>query len=115
MPLLPPEEASEKLLGYPDEILGAYTDFFEQKNPDSLDTVVFGVIAFLMPEPPEQPLGSLPESTHLRNDLEVDSITIAEVVFVIEDLFDISISNEALAGIETLGNLRQYLHQQLFS
>ncbi|MCC5835266.1 MAG: acyl carrier protein [Opitutales bacterium] len=109
MPILPPDVAAEKLDGYPPEILEAYQAFHTQRDPADLDRVVFGLIGFLMPEPAEQPLEKMEDSTRLREDLQIDSITIAEAVFLIEELFDISIRNEDLMKIETIGNLRGHL------
>lgn len=109
MPILSPDVAAEKLEGYPPEILDAYHAFHERREPADLDRVVFGLIGFLMPVPAEQPLAQMDDSTRLREDLQIDSITIAEAVFLIEELFDISIRNEDLMKIETIGDLRNHL------
>lgn len=111
MPILSPDVAAEKLEGYPPEILQAYQSFHASRNPDDLDSVVFGLIGFLMPEPAEKPLHEMEDSTRLREDLQIDSITIAEAVFLIEELFDISIRNEDLMQIESIGDLRRHLRE----
>lgn len=108
-----PSEAAEKLAGYPAEILDSYASFYERRDPEDLNKVIFGLVAFLLPEPPATPIQSMPDSTDLRNDLDMDSITIAEVVFIIEDLFDLSIKNETLVELETIGALKRHLHEQL--
>ncbi|MCC5806224.1 MAG: hypothetical protein JJU00_07835 [Opitutales bacterium] len=111
--MIPPSEAAEKLPGYPEEVLQAYADYYRERRSHDLDRVVFGLIAFLLPEPPERPLHELPDSTDLRADLQIDSITIAEVVFIIEDLFDLKISNDTLMSLQTTGDLKNHLRKEL--
>lgn len=109
MPMLSPDVATEKLEGYPPEILDVYQAFYERRNPADLDGVVLRLIGFLMPKATEQPLERMDDATRLREDLQIDSITIAEAVFLIEELFDISIRNEDLVRIKTIGDLRNHL------
>jgi acyl carrier protein len=108
-----PDQAAIKLEGYPPELLENFSEFHANKDPEKLDELVLGLLTFLMPEPPQTPLTEYSDDTLLREDLGVDSITISEVVFLIEDLFEISISNEDLMKIETLGDLRGYLRGRL--
>ncbi len=111
--MIPPSEAAEKLPGYPDAVLRAYAGYYRDKRPEDLDKVVFGLIAFLLPEAAERSLHELPDSTDLRADLGIDSITIAEVVFIIEDLFDLKIDNDTLMSLQSTGDLKNHLRKEL--
>ncbi|MCC5838603.1 MAG: hypothetical protein JJT96_00650 [Opitutales bacterium] len=111
--MLPLSAAEEKLTGYPPEILAAYKRLLADRRPGDLDEVVFGILLFLLPERSDLKAGDLPEETDLRGDLGVDSITIAEMVFLVEDLFELSISNEDLAAVHTVADLKALLHTRL--
>ena len=47
--------------------------------------------------------------TFVRDNLAVDSITIAEVVFQLEDIFEIKIENQDLVEIRTIDELNSYI------
>jgi acyl carrier protein len=108
-----PSEAAEKLAGYPAQILESYAAFYQGRQPADLNKIIFGFMAFLLPEPPTIPIANLRDTTNLRKDLGMDSITIAEVVFIAEDLFDLTIKNETLIKLESIGALKDHLHKHL--
>ena len=108
-----PEKAAEKLQGYPAELRAEAATYFDTADANALDRFVYGVLEFLMPSPPEGGLAREPGDRTLREDLAIDSITIAEAVFLFEDIFEVSISNEDLSRIATLDDLRSYLHAKV--
>ncbi|MCD8481632.1 MAG: phosphopantetheine-binding protein [Verrucomicrobia bacterium] len=110
-----PEIAAEKLDGYPVEIIEAYRKFYQSEDPRHLDDVLFGLLMFLLAEPPVVHLSTLPDTAKLREDVGVDSITITEVIFLVEDLFEITVPNEDLEHITTIGDLRSYMRTKICS
>lgn len=111
--MLPFPAAEEKLAGYPPEILAAYKRLLAEGQPTDLDEIVFGILLFLLPERSDLKAGDLALETDLGEELGVDSITIAEMVFLLEDLFELSISNEDLAAVRTAGDLKVLLRTRL--
>ena len=110
--ILPAEaqkRAQETLVGFSPEIIAAYVGFIERGNPTDLDAVVLGVLQFYLAHPPEKPLLELPGTTRLIEDLGCDSLSMMDMVFMIEGLFDIKLKDEELRTLLTLDDLRRYL------
>ncbi len=103
------ERAQESFAGFPDGVKSAYLAFAETGDMAALDTVVFGILQFYLPKKPAGQVASLPGSTRLIDDLGCDSLTMMDMVFLTEGLFDIKIDDAALPRILTLDDLRAHL------
>lgn len=61
-------------------------------------------------------LGELPkEGVNLEtrfDSLDLDSIDIAEIIFALEDEFDITFDDDAIKGFEKMGDLVEYLNSK---
>jgi len=75
----------------------------------ALDGVIFAILEDFIPRARGGPLAELPGNTRLIEDLGFDSLAIAEVVFLIEDLFGIAIANEEIIRVRTLEDLRGFV------
>ncbi len=51
------------------------------------------------------------DETHFVNDLQSDSLDMAELVIDLEEAFDISISDEEAQSIETVGQAIEYIEK----
>lgn len=51
------------------------------------------------------------EETHFVNDLQSDSLDMAELVIDMEEQFDMNISDEDAQNIQTVGQAIQYIKQ----
>jgi len=51
------------------------------------------------------------EETHFVNDLQSDSLDMAELVIDMEERFDVSISDEDAQKIQTVGEAIQYIKE----
>lgn len=47
--------------------------------------------------------------TNIKTDLAADSLTIVELLFAMEQEYDITIPDEVVDGLETVGDLVKYL------
>ena len=101
------EEIREKLCGYPEGLLQQYEQFLVEKDPELLSNFVLGLLNFL--QDASETADRVSDTANLRDDLGVDSITIAEVIFQLEDIFEIEIPNEDLMNINTVGDLKGYV------
>lgn len=100
---------------FPDSVRDAYREFKQTKNADCADTVVLGVVADHLPGK-KLPDGAAPsDQLSLIEDLGFDSIAITEMVFFLEDLFRVRISNEEILSVRTLGDLRSFVRRKLDS
>lgn len=102
-----------KLEGYPEEVREAYARFLGDRNPVDLETVVLGAFAFLLTHKPAQPIQAYPDGTELMAGLGADSLAITELVFLLEGIFDITIENEELLKLRTLGDLRAFVRVKI--
>ena len=50
---------------------------------------------------------------HLRDDLSLDSMAVIELLFRIEEAFDLQIPDEDLVGLATVGHVATYVEKRL--
>lgn len=82
-------------------------------DPVALDAVVFAILEDFVSRGADRPLALLPGTTRLIDDLGFDSLAITEVVFCIEDLFGIGISNQEIVLVRTLDDLRSFVRRKV--
>jgi len=108
------DQAAEALAPFSSEVREAFLRYLSQRDMAAADEVV---IAILKDHVPSRKVSQIPanltdEST-LMGDLGIDSVSISDAVFVIEEVFDVSIANKDLANLRTVGDLRHYLRAKL--
>ena len=106
-------EIREKLAGYPESVLQNYESFKDNGDAECLHNFVIGLIRFLQDASEDATDDVLSDDSRLREDLGIDSITIAEVVFLLEEIFEIEINNQELMDISTIGQLRHFVLNKL--
>lgn len=72
---------------------------------DDIKTKVIGLVAERMGVEPDQ----ITTETHFVNDLQSDSLDMAELVIDLEEEFKVSISDEEAQKIETVGQAIEYI------
>jgi acyl carrier protein len=78
----------------------------------ALDAVV--IAAVLDYRPAGGPAAaSVSDGTRLLEDLGYDSVAVAELVFFLEDLFEMTIANEDILAVRTIGDLRACVVRKL--
>jgi acyl carrier protein len=61
----------------------------------------------------EVPLERIDETTRFREDLDADSLDLYELVMELEDTYEVSVSEEEAAKIETVGQAVDFVTQRL--
>jgi acyl carrier protein len=56
---------------------------------------------------------SINEAHHLRDDLGLDSMAVIELLYKIEETFNIQIPDQDLPGLSTVGSVAAYVQQRL--
>jgi 3-hydroxyacyl-[acyl-carrier-protein] dehydratase len=102
-------EIREKLVGYPDEVIGHYESFRKDGDVRDLHEFVLGLICFMQDTDDSNGAQEVGDLSRLSEDLGIDSITIAEVIFLLEEIFEIEIQNQEVAQIATVGELREFI------
>lgn len=94
---------------FPEDVRGAYVRLRETGDPLAADTLVLAIVADHMPDKTAE----LTDGAALIADLGFDSVAIAEMIFFIEDLLQVSVSNAEIAGVRTVGELRAFVRVKL--
>ena len=115
LPADPAARARQVLAGYPAQTVDAAVEFVTTRSPEALDRVVYGVIAFHLPNPElrSKDLSAMPGSTRLAADLSFDSLAVVEVNFLLSDLLGINLSDAELQSLVTIDDLRLLLRKNL--
>lgn len=104
-----PAAVATLLRHFPEEVRGAYVRLRETGDPAAADTLVLAIVADHMPGP-KLPLV---DAATLVGDLGFDSVAIAEMVFFIEDLLQVNVTNAEITGVRTVGELRAFVRAKL--
>lgn len=102
-------ELREALKRCPESAVEAAVAFQDSKDPALVPPIVLGILERFV-EPDVRPVireGN--DSTRLMDDLGIDSLLMVEIVILVEETLHISIENEELRNIRTLGDLKLYL------
>jgi 3-hydroxyacyl-[acyl-carrier-protein] dehydratase len=82
-------------------------------NEDYLPDVVRGLIEHFVERDARATLRNGGDCLRLAEDLGVDSLTLLEIVFLAEDVLQVSIDNEDLRPCRTVGDIRDFLAAKL--
>lgn len=90
----------------------AACEFRRTGNPSHLSPVVAGVIERYVERELRPKLHTHDKTVRLIEDLGIDSLTMMEIVVLTEDALGISVSNDELVRLRTLGDLEQFVIQK---
>ncbi len=105
----PTVPTSTPLARFPAGVSDAFAHFLATGDSDALDTVLCAVVRDFLPKKNSAAASPLPGNARLIEDLGFDSLAIAEIVFFMEDLFSIKISNAEIEQVRTIGELRAFV------
>ena len=106
-------DPADKLRRLPPSALENYRKFRTTGAEAALSELIFVVLYDFLPQKSKTGATGWPDEARLIEDLGFDSLAIAETVFFFEDLFSISISNEEILQVRTVGELRAFVQKKL--
>ena len=106
-------DPAEKLRRLPPSALENFRQFRATGDEAALAALIFAVLYDFLPQKSKAGATDWPDTARLIEDLGFDSLAIAETVFFFEDLFSISISNEEILQVRTVGELRAFVQRKL--
>ncbi|MEY4489100.1 MAG: hypothetical protein RIQ79_1608 [Verrucomicrobiota bacterium] len=108
--------STHPLSAFPAPVREAHARWLEHRDPVALDSVVLAIVAYHRPNRASvKNPDDLPDASRLIADLGYDSLALAEVVFFVEDLYRVTISNEDLKTLLTVADLRAFVRAKLSS
>ncbi len=87
--------------------------FRQSGDYTQIPTIVLGVIERYVERDLRPKLHGDSDSLLLREDLALDSLTMMEVVMLAEEVLQVTISNEELTKLRTLGEVQQFMVAKL--
>ena len=91
----------------------AACQFRKTGDPRYLPDIIHGIIERFVESDLRPKLRQPPDSLCLVEDLGLDSLTMMEIVLLVEDVLAISIRNEELRPLRTLGDIRHFIAGKL--
>lgn len=82
-------------------------------NYAHLPVIVVGVIERFVERELRDKLVNPPDDLRLVEDLGLDSLTLMEIVILTEDVLPVTINNDELRHLRTLGDVRQFIECKL--
>ena len=77
------------------------------------DRAVFEKIIQALGDYLKRDANSIKSSYHLRDELGLDSMAVIELLYKIEETFNLQIPDQDLAGLTTVGTVARYVEQRL--
>ncbi len=112
---LPEDEIQHLLRGFPEDSIAGALRLRTGAELADFEACLFGILIFYRPPGTEPPEGAPSGEMRLHEDLGLDSMSMSEAMFKIEELFDISIDNAELAVVATIADARRLLVEKLSS
>jgi acyl carrier protein len=103
------EEVHADLWGFPKSCIDAAVRFHSTGAPDALIAMLPGMIEFHLPSGAVKPSADLKDDHRLKQDLGLDSLSLTEMAFKMDEVLGLSIEVREVAGIETVGDLKAFI------
>ncbi len=107
----------KNLHGYPAGTAEAGEALLRTRDPKHLTPLIAGVLSYLTPQDKAARhaamLSEAGISLQLVSDLQLDSLTMVELAFLVEDSLGIKLPDEELTHLVTLDDLNKMLQRQL--
>jgi 3-hydroxyacyl-[acyl-carrier-protein] dehydratase len=83
--------------------------FWKTRQGEDLRTLVYGVFERFVDRELRPKLAPAGDTLRLREDLGIDSLTMMEVVMIAEEALQISVANDELTRLHTLGEVQAFI------
>jgi acyl carrier protein len=116
-PILPPPSTAgdgAALLRHSSaEVRAAYALWRGAGDPGAADAIVLAVVRDHVPDKARRATLVLEDRHALALDLGFDSMATTEMVFVFEDVFQVTITNAEIVRLRTIGDLRAFVRRRI--
>lgn len=111
---LAPPTPEELLRHFPAPIRESYARFAATRDPSAADAVVIAIMRDHVPAKKQAATPAvITDEMTLTGDLGIDSVSIADAVFMLEEVFAVNIANKEIVRLRTIGDLRGFIRTKL--
>jgi acyl carrier protein len=103
------QEMADLLKRCSPDTLAAAIKFRESKDIQEIEPIVLGIIDRHLEPEQKGVFKNADVGTRLYEDLGLDSLTMLEIIMLVEQTLEISIDNEELKDLRTIGDVKEYL------
>jgi acyl carrier protein len=107
------QEIVKSLKRCSDETVEAALRFEATRNLDELPAIILGVLERDAATPKPGGVAAATEESRLMEDIGMDSFGMIEVVMTAEEVLGITVANQEMNDIRTLGQLKVFLRNKL--
>ncbi len=108
-------EVRESLKRCSPETVEAAIAYRKTGDTSQVPTIIMGILERVM-EPEARPkLQEGNDDTRINEDLGIDSLTMVEVIMMVEETLDITVDNEELRNLSTIGDVKTFITRKLES
>lgn len=107
------QELRESLKRCPEEAIEAAVTFRKTGDTSLIPTIVLGIIARFLDDDLLPKLQSGDPSIKIQQDLGIDSLTMVEVVMMVEEAINIKVDNSELRELVTLGDINSFIEKKV--
>ena len=104
-----PDAVDTLLRHFPEDVRAAYVTLRSTGDAAAADKLVLAIVADHMPRKD----ATITDGAELLRDLGFDSVAIAEMVFFIEDLLQVNVTNAEILRVRTVRDLRAFVRLKL--
>ncbi|MBC2596262.1 acyl carrier protein [Ruficoccus amylovorans] len=106
-------EVRESLKRCSPETVEAAIAYRKSGDTSQVPVIIMGILERVM-EPEARPkLLEGNDDTRINEDLGIDSLTMVEVIMMVEETLDITVDNEELRGLATIGDVKTFITGKL--
>lgn len=87
--------------------------FRRTRSPDHLPAIIHGLLEHYVERDARAKLKRADDGLRLVEDLAIDSLTMLEIVFLAEDVLQITIDNEEMRPFRTVGDVKTFIVSKL--
>ena len=87
--------------------------FRQSASPDDLRVLVTGVIERFVERSNRAAIAGGSDTLRLREDLGLDSLTMMEIVMLAEEVLPLTVANEELSQLHTLGDVQAFIARKV--
>lgn len=95
------------------ETIEKAVEFRKTHNPELVGPVVIGIITRFVEPDKREMLKNAPDTIIMTDDLGLDSLTMVEIVLVVEDAIGMGIDNDEIQQLRTLGDIKEFIRRKI--